>query len=101
MAYTFNQKVKILEKLLNKLVKYSISFNKVECKIKGKSIIIEQELKNKEFDVVKIKVPVTDMDSYIKKERARLHNYKNYEPKGLNQAIEEIEVRENLKEAME
>ena len=36
-----------------------------------------------------VKFPKSHIDSVIVRERAKLLNYKNYEPKGLNQAINE------------
>jgi hypothetical protein len=101
---TFKQKIKILQKLLNKTVKYSKNFNKSTCYVVGKNIIIEQELKKPVMPNHKTYIPVSDIDKCIKNERSKLFNYQNYEPKDLNKAIQEtdiIELRENLKEVME
>lgn len=85
---TFKRKLRTLHKLLNKLVKYSKACNKVKCYVIQKNIIIEQQIIGRDFDNHKTKVPTKDIDSYIKGERARLFNYNNYEPKGINEQSE-------------
>lgn len=93
--HTFKQKIKTLQKILNKLIKQSKHFNKVWVYVKFGNIIIEQELKKPIMPNHITKIPTKDIDSYIKNERSRLFVYNNYEPKGISEAIKEIELNDN------
>jgi hypothetical protein len=98
MAHTFKKKLKTLQKILNQSAKYSKVFKKMTCRIDGKNIIIEKELRSEVYDYPNTqKIPAKDIDKNIILERSKLHNMRT-RLKDIDSAIEEIEFIDKLKD---
>ena len=77
MKYTFKRKLKILNNILQKRKKYIKNCIEIKCYLDREFIIIEKINDIQEKRNATIKIPTSDIDIIIKRERAKLHQAKN------------------------
>lgn len=73
MSYSFNRKLKILNKILQKRKKYIKNCTEIRCNVVRDYIIIEKINDIQEKRNATIKVPTKDISVIIKRERAILY----------------------------
>lgn len=104
MTDIFKTKLKTLRSILNEQAKLSKMFDMMTCYIEGDLIIIEKEKEKTNYNDLVTKIPTDDMDDLIIRERAKLFQEKksndsyNKLEQGIENAVNELELKETLKE---
>jgi len=102
MAYSFNKKLKILQKILKNYKKYLKNCVEIKCYVEYDYIVIEKINITHNNGRPSVKIPISDIDLTIIRYRALLYQKKT-SIKPYKKALKEtdiINLRETLKETI-